>query len=72
MPKFPVFTPKGIQKILLENDFFIKRQTGSHRIFYHSTMKKMVIVPFHSHDIPIGTVKSIIEQSGLGEEVFLT
>lgn len=71
MPKFPVFVPKDIQKILLQYGFFLKRQTGSHRIFYNKETGKMVIVAFHSKDIPIGTLKSIIEQSGLDEEIFL-
>lgn len=70
MPKFPIFTPRDIQKILLQNGFFLKRQTGSHRIFYNEETRKMVIVAFHSKDIPIGTVKSIIEQSGLDEDIF--
>jgi predicted RNA binding protein YcfA (HicA-like mRNA interferase family) len=70
MPKFPVYTPRGIQKILLKNGFFLKRQTGSHRIFYNKNTEKMVIVSFHSKDIPIGTLKSIIQQSGLNESVF--
>ena len=71
MPHFPVFKPNAIQKILMKNGFIIKRQTGSHKIFYHSETDKSVVVYLHPRDIPIGTLKGIIEQSGLNENIFL-
>lgn len=71
MPKLPPLRAKEIEKILLKNNFFIKRQTGSHRIFYNPETQKLVVVPFHSKEIPRGTLKSIIRQSNLPEEAFL-
>jgi len=70
MPKLPAFTPKEIEKILLKNGFFVKRQAGSHRIFYCQDSGKIAVVPFHSKDIAKGTVRSIIKQSGLDEDCF--
>lgn len=71
MPKLPSLRAKEIEEILLKNNFFIKRQTGSHRIFYNPETQKLVVVPFHSKEIPKGTLKSIIRQSNLSEEAFL-
>lgn len=70
MPKFPVFKPREIEKILLKNGFYAARQTGSHRIFYNSKTEKVVAVPFHSGDLARGTTRSIIKQSDLPKEVF--
>ena len=36
-----------------------------------SKLKKITIIPFHSKDIPQGTLRSIIKQSGLNEDRFL-
>jgi len=71
MPKLPSFKPREIEKILLKNGFLIIRQTGSHRIYYNQKTEKIVAVPFHSKDIPRGTVRSIIRQSDLPKEIFL-
>jgi len=30
MPRFSPLKPKEVEKILLKNGFFLKRQTGSH------------------------------------------
>jgi mRNA interferase HicA len=66
-----ILKPKETQKILLRNGFIIKRQTGSHRIFYNPKTGKISVVPFHDKDIPEGTLKSIIKQSNLPESFFL-
>ena len=71
MTKFPSFKARDIEKILFKNDFLIKRQTGSHRVFYNPKMHAVVIVPIHTRDVPTGTVRSIIKQSKLQEEAFL-
>ena len=71
MPNLPSFKPREIEKILLENKFYIRRQTGSHRIYHHVNTNAIVIVPFHSRDIAKGTVRGIIKQSKLPLEKFL-
>ncbi len=65
MPKYPPLKPKEVEKIILRNDFSLKRQTGSHRIYHNPLTKATVVVPFHSKDIPPGTLRSIIQQSKL-------
>ncbi|MEK7497603.1 MAG: type II toxin-antitoxin system HicA family toxin [Patescibacteria group bacterium] len=70
MPKLPSFKPREIEKVLSKNGFYIKRQVGSHRTYYNPKTNKITIVPFHSRDLPKGTVRSIIKQSGLEEKIF--
>ena len=70
MPNLPSFKPRGVEKILLKNNFYIKRQTGSHRIYHNMKTNAIVVVPFHSKDIPKGTLGSIIRQSKLKLEEF--
>lgn len=71
MPNLPSFKPREIEKILLANKFYIKRQSGSHRVYHHVKTNAIVIVPFHSRDIPTGTLRSVIKQSKLPLEKFL-
>lgn len=52
--------------ILLKSGFAAVRQSGSHRSYYNSRTKKLVVVPMHNgKDLPPGTVKSIFKQSGI-------
>lgn len=71
MVKLPSFKPRDLEKILLKNGFVVKRQTGSHRIYHNFKTEKTTVVPFHSKDIPQGTLRSIIKQTGLEEKIFL-
>ena len=71
MVKLPSFKPRDLEKILLKNGFVVKRQTGSHRVYHNFKSEKTTVVPFHSKDIPQGTLRSIIKQTGLNENIFL-
>lgn len=56
--------------MLLRHGFALVAQSGSHQKWRHPNGRQ-VIVPMHgSKPIPIGTLKSIIQGSGLGNEEF--
>ncbi len=61
----------AVIKVLTRRGFFFVSQKGSHAK-YHNTSKpvRTVIVPARRPEIPIGTFKSIVRQSGLKEEDF--
>lgn len=59
------FTPKKLIKLLKDHDFFFIRQNGSHAIFKNFTKNNKVVVPIHSKDIPIGTLKAILKDAGI-------
>ena len=71
MPRLPVLSGRDIVKILTKNGFEIVGRKGSHIRLKKIAKERtyITIVPDH-REIPIGTLKSIIRQSGLSEEEF--
>lgn len=62
--------PREVLSILLKQGFEEKRQTGSHIVLRRDS--SVVILPFHGgKDIPMPTLKSIIKQAGLSEDLFI-
>jgi predicted RNA binding protein YcfA (HicA-like mRNA interferase family) len=58
-------------KILAANGFLQVRQKGSHIIMQLKTSDSTITVPVPDHkEIKIGTLQSIIRQSGLAREFF--
>ena len=49
--------------------FVIRRQSGSHVVLRHADGRQ-TYVAMHPGDIPSGTLRSILRQSGLTEEEF--
>jgi predicted RNA binding protein YcfA (HicA-like mRNA interferase family) len=66
MPK--LFSSKQIIDILYRNGFVFISQKGSHAKF--AMNDKTVIVPTPKKEIPMGTLRSIIRQSGLNADEF--
>jgi len=56
--------PKELIKLLEKEGFIFVRQSGSHAIFRKSGFK-LIVVPIHSRDVPIGTLNSILKDAGL-------
>ena len=56
--------PRELIKLLQKNDFLFVRQSGSHAI-YKKTGFKIIIVPIHSKDIPLGTLNAILKDAGI-------
>jgi len=68
--RFPVRNAKEVARVLRQHGFHKIDQAGSHQK-WRNAEGRQVIVPFHgSKPIPIGTLKSIIEGSGLRPEEF--
>lgn len=58
-------------KILKNKGFLFISQTGSHAKYRkEGNLTLDVIVPIHGKEIPYGTFKSILRQSGLVQEDF--
>ncbi|MBI1785336.1 type II toxin-antitoxin system HicA family toxin [Candidatus Sumerlaeota bacterium] len=68
MTRFPSVTAKEMASVLKRAGFVEHHQKGSHLWLYHTAQKRMVCVPMHCADLPRGTMKAIIKQSGLTEE----
>jgi len=72
MPK--ILSSKEVVSILLREGFIFISQKGSHAKFRKKVMGEAitVIVPMSKNEIPAGTLRSIIRQSRLLRELFLT
>jgi predicted RNA binding protein YcfA (HicA-like mRNA interferase family) len=67
MSKLP--SSKQIIKVLIAHGYMFVSQKGSHAKYRKGA--RTVIVPSPKKEIPLGTFRSIIRQSGLTHEDFL-
>lgn len=70
MPKLAPLKPREIERILLKEGFVLNVTKGSHKQYFHPKTRAHVTVPFHTKDIAIGTLRSIVRQSQLPIERF--
>lgn len=63
--KPPVLKPREVERVLANNGFLFDRQRGSHRVYWQELTQRTVVLPFHNRTVPLGTLRSIIKQSGL-------
>lgn len=71
MGKLKVLSAKQICKILSQNGFIKVRQKGSHIIMQKQTEETTITVPVPNYkEIAVGTLQSIIRQSGLAKSLF--
>ena len=70
-PALPVLTARAVVKALEGGGFFIHHSSGSHAQLKHRDRPELrVTVPYHTGDVPRGTLRSIIRQAGLTVEQF--
>ena len=68
--RFPVCNAKEIVKVLRRHGFVLVGQSGSHQKWRHANGRQVIVAMHGSKLIPLGTLKSIIEGSGLDVEGF--
>lgn len=68
MPK--VYTPKEVIRKLKKLGFVEDRQSGSHKIFYHSETQERAVVPYHLKELPKGTLSAILREANILRENF--
>jgi predicted RNA binding protein YcfA (HicA-like mRNA interferase family) len=60
---------KALCKIVEQNGWILKRVTGSHHIYAKKGVTAIVSIPIHDNrDLPPGTLRGILKDSGLTEE----
>jgi predicted RNA binding protein YcfA (HicA-like mRNA interferase family) len=69
-PHFPVLGAKEVARVLKRNSFVLIGQKGSHQKWRHANGRQVIVAVHGSKPIPIGTLKSIIEGSGLNVDGF--
>lgn len=73
MPKLRVLSAGEVCRILQEHGFYKARQSGSHIVMKkpQEVGERVAIVPNHA-ELRRGTLQSVIDQSGLPRELFMT
>jgi predicted RNA binding protein YcfA (HicA-like mRNA interferase family) len=68
--KYPVCNAREVVKVLRKHGFAMASQSGSHQKWRHQNGRQVIVAMHGSKTIPIGTLKSIIEGSGLDVDAF--
>lgn len=69
--KTPRLKASELIRTLQKHGFKLVSQRGSHQKWRNAEAGKQVIVPYHKgKQLPLGTVRSIIEGSGISESEF--
>ena len=69
--KLPRLQANEVIRILQQHGFVFISQRGSHQKWRNDDTGKQVIVPYHKgKQLPVGTLRSIIEGSSIPEEKF--
>jgi len=68
--RFPVCNAKDVVTVLRGHGFLLTGRRGSHQKWRHPNGRQVIVADHGSKPIPIGTLKNIIEGSGLDVEDF--
>ena len=68
--RHPVCNAKEVIRVLRKHGFRLISQAGSHQKWRHANGRQVIVAMHGNKPIPIGTLKSIIEGSGLAIELF--
>ncbi|MEX2598057.1 MAG: type II toxin-antitoxin system HicA family toxin [Dehalococcoidia bacterium] len=71
--RLPRLNSNQVVRVLQAFGFVLVSQRGSHQKWRNPETGHQVIVPYHQgKELPIGTLRSIIDGSGLPQELFVT
>jgi predicted RNA binding protein YcfA (HicA-like mRNA interferase family) len=68
--RFPVCNANEVVKVLRKHGFILVGQRGSHQKWRHANGRQVIVAIHGNKPIPIGTLKSIVEGSGLSADDF--
>ncbi|MFA6428987.1 MAG: type II toxin-antitoxin system HicA family toxin [Patescibacteria group bacterium] len=71
MPPKLLLKPREIIKRLEQLGFVHDHTSGSHAIYFHNNTKRRAVVPLHVKELPKGTVKALLRESGIETRDFL-
>ncbi|MGZ8900530.1 MAG: type II toxin-antitoxin system HicA family toxin [Limisphaerales bacterium] len=63
--RFPVCTAHEVAAVLRKSGFLMVSQRGSHQKWRHADGRQVILAMHGSKPIPIGTLKNIIQGSGI-------
>mgnify|MGYP001054289370 CR=1 FL=1 len=69
-PKLPAVTARQVVRVAERLGFVLRRQRGSHALYRRDADGARLVIPAHKGDLPIGTLRGIIEDMGITPEQF--
>ena len=66
--KLPVVRSRELMRALKRAGFQQIRQTGSHVMLECTSNGRTAVVPSHAGDVKLGTLRSVLKQSGLSSD----
>jgi predicted RNA binding protein YcfA (HicA-like mRNA interferase family) len=70
-PKLPAVTARQVIRVAERLGFVLRQQRGSHALYYRDSDGARLVIPVHAgHDVPIGTLRGIIDDMGITPEQF--
>ena len=71
-PRLPAVTARQVVRVAERLGFRLRRQRGSHALYYRDTDGTRLTIPIHAaRDLPTGTLRGIIEDMGITVQEFL-
>lgn len=70
MPRLVPLKPRVVEKILLDHGFKVNVSKSSHKQYFNVRTGAHTTVSFHSKEIPVGTLRSIVRQSQLPIDLY--
>jgi len=67
---YPVCSASDVIRVLRRAGFLLVGQKGSHQKWRHRNGRQVIVAAHGCEPVPIGTLKSIIEGSGLAADDF--
>jgi len=61
-----------IRKLKKRGFNFDRQAAGSHEIWFNPTTRRYTTIPNHSGDMPEGTLRAILKQTGIDPEIFIS
>jgi len=61
-----------IRKLKKRGFEFDRQAAGSHEIWFNSTTNRYTTIPNHSGEMPEGTLRAILKQTGIDPDSFLS
>jgi predicted RNA binding protein YcfA (HicA-like mRNA interferase family) len=71
MPRLPQLRAKQVERALMRAGFELDTKRGSHRTYYNPETDKHTTVAFHPGILPKGTLRAIINQTGMSVDEFV-
>ena len=71
MPKLPILSAREVIAALERGGFELEREAG-HTLLVHHQRRRVAAIPRHGgRDVPVGTLRRILNQAGLTPDEFV-